>query len=94
MARFRLIADYDKIDEDCCFVGNVVTGPTGAAIRAIGGNINSGRYFHPLVNLPTSRRKNKIKNFGASVQGDIEFGAFTLTSISAYREIPQRQQCR
>lgn len=84
-AKFRLIADYDKIDEICCFVGNVETGPTGAAIRAIGGNINSGNVFdyEEYTNFPS---ENLIKNYGVSLQGDLEFGAFTLTSISAYRE--------
>jgi len=33
--KIRLIADYDKIDEICCGVANVVNGPTGAAVNAL-----------------------------------------------------------
>ena len=35
--KLRLIADYDKIDEICCSVVNLVDGPTGNAVRALGG---------------------------------------------------------
>lgn len=84
-AKMRLIADYDKIDESCCFVGNVVAGPTAAAIRALGGRINSGGImsYEEYYNFPSS---NRIKNYGVSLQSDFELGALNLTSISAYRE--------
>lgn len=38
---FRLIGDYDKIDENCCILTNLVEGPTGASIRALGGQFVS-----------------------------------------------------
>jgi outer membrane receptor protein involved in Fe transport len=84
--KFRLIGDYDKIDEDCCFVGNVQGGPTVAAIRAIGGNINVGgiNTYREFTNFPST---NLIKNYGVSLQGDFDFDALKLTSISAYREV-------
>ena len=84
--KFRLIGDYDKIDEDCCFVGNVQGGPTVAAIRAIGGNINVGgiNSYADYRNFPST---NLIKNYGVSLQGDIDFDKLKLTSISAYREV-------
>lgn len=82
---FRFIADYDKIDENCCFVGNVVDGPTGNAVRALGGRINSGgiNTYREYYNFPST---NEIENYGVSLQGDIDFDALKLTSISAYRE--------
>lgn len=82
---FRFIADYDKIDENCCFVGNVVDGPTGNAIRALGGRVNSGgiNTYREYYNFPST---NEIENYGVSLQGDIDFDALKLTSISAYRE--------
>jgi iron complex outermembrane recepter protein len=83
--RFRIIGDYDKIDENCCFVGNVLSGPTAAAIRAIGGNINSGGIFS-YREFQNFASENKITNYGASIQGDLDLGALSLTSISAYRE--------
>jgi iron complex outermembrane recepter protein len=83
--KFRVIGDYDKIDENCCFVGNVFAGPTAAAVVGVGGNINAGGVFSysEYQNIPSD---NDITNGGVSVQGDIELGQFKLTSITAYRE--------
>lgn len=84
-AKMRLIADYDKIDESCCFVGNVVAGPTAAAINALGGRLNSGGImsYGEYYNFPS---QNRIENYGVSLQSDLELGALNFTSISAYRE--------
>lgn len=81
---FRIIGDYDKIDENCCFVGNVLAGPTAAAVEAIGGRINRGGIFsyEEYQNFPS---ENDITNKGVSVQGDFDLGGLKLTSISAYR---------
>lgn len=83
--KIRIIADYDKIDEECCVVGNVINGPTGAAIFALGGRIDPANPFSYNVfnNRPST---NEIENYGGSLQGDYEFGDLTLTSISAYRK--------
>ncbi len=83
--KFRIIGDYDKIDEDCCFVGNVFAGPTAAAIRAVGGRINSNGIFS-YSEYQNFASQNKIANGGVSVQGDFELGSLNLTSISAYRK--------
>jgi iron complex outermembrane recepter protein len=83
--KFRIIGDYDKIDENCCFVGNALDGPTGNAIRAVGGQINSNGIFS-YSEYQNFASENKIKNGGVSVQADFELGALKLTSISAYRE--------
>ncbi len=85
--RIRLIADYDRIDETCCTVANVVDGPTGAAVRALGGRINSNqRYsYDSFANFPS---ENRIKNFGGSGQIDVDvIENLGLTSISAYRGV-------
>ena len=84
--RVRAIADYNKIDEVCCNVGNVRFGPTAPIVFAVGGAIGNedaltDRSF--LNRLPT----NEIESYGGSVQGDLELGALTLTSITAYREL-------
>ncbi|MGB5076792.1 MAG: TonB-dependent receptor, partial [Sphingorhabdus sp.] len=83
--KFRVIGDYDEIDENCCFVGNVFDGPTGNAVRALGGQVNSGGILtnREYYNFPS---ENKIKNYGLSLQSDFDLGALNLTSISAYRE--------
>ena len=81
---FRFIADYDEIDEACCGVSNLVNGPTGGAIVAIGGQI--------LPEAPFARAQffdfepvNKIENSGASLQIDYDFATATLTSITSLR---------
>ena len=85
--KFRLIADYDKIDEECCGVANVVDGPTGAIIRGIGGRLNSNQPFSYDV-FQNFESVNKIKNYGISGQADLELsGTLDLTSITAYRGV-------
>jgi len=83
---FRFIADTDELDEACCGVGNIVDGPTGGAIRFLGGDL--------VPNDPFAREQyydlepiNKIKNSGASLQADWDFGNEMLfTSITAFRD--------
>ncbi len=85
--KIRLIADYDNIDENCCIVANVFDGPTGNAVRALGGRINSNRPFSrdTFGNIPSS---NKIDNYGGSAQINYNLtDTLSLTSISAYRAV-------
>ncbi|MBA4761007.1 TonB-dependent receptor [Sphingomonas sp.] len=81
---FRLIADYDRIDETCCGITNLVEGPTGANVRAVGGQFVSQDPFSYNVYydvVPT----NVIENAGVSLQGDFDLGFAALTSITAFR---------
>ena len=85
--KFRLIADTDKIDEKCCAVFNVQRSAATSAVEAVGGRVNPTP-FDPDADVvysdvvPTSI----VKNWGVSGQGDLELGALTLTSITAYRD--------
>jgi len=85
--KFRVIADYDQIDEICCLVANLRDGPTGAAVRALGGRVNSNQPFsYDTFNNFDS--VNDIENYGVSGQADWSVtDALTLTSISAYRAV-------
>lgn len=83
--KLRIIGDYDKIDENCCFVGNIFDGPTGNAVRAIGGKVNSGGIFS-YGEYQNFASENKITNGGVSMQADYEMGSLSLTSITAYRK--------
>jgi iron complex outermembrane recepter protein len=83
--KFRVIGDYDKIDENCCFAGNIFSGPASAAVVGVGGNINAGGLFS-FSEYQNFASENDITNGGASIQGDIDLGQFKLTSITAYRE--------
>jgi outer membrane receptor protein involved in Fe transport len=83
----RLIADYDKIDEKCCGVANLVAGPTSAAIFAIGGRFVPEDAF-ARENYYDFDPTNEITNKGVSLQADFDFSNdMLLTSITAYREM-------
>ena len=84
--KVRAIGDYSNIDELCCYVGNVNFGPTAPLVFGAGGavgneNILSDEFF---LNFAP---ENKIESYGGSVQADLDLGALTLTSITAYREL-------
>ena len=83
----RVIADYDDFDEACCGVANLLDGPTGDIVRAIGGQLVSetpfayqGYYdFTPV---------NQFQTDGVSVQFDYDINdAVKLTSITALRNL-------
>lgn len=87
LVKVRLIADYDKINEICCGVANVFNGPTGAAIGALGGNIDRNDPFS-LDTFQNFESVNDIKNYGFSGQVDWDLtDGLSLTSISAYRAV-------
>ncbi|MFK8030914.1 MAG: TonB-dependent receptor [Gammaproteobacteria bacterium] len=81
---WRLIADLDVIDENCCGVTNLVDGPTGDVVRALGGQLTSNDPFSRsgFFNLDSI---NDIENSGISLQGDIDYDRFTLTTITSVR---------
>ena len=82
----RFIGDIDQIDEQCCGVGNLVNGPTFAAIQAVGGNLVPEDVFsrNAYYNLAPF---NDIDNSGISMQADLDIGDMTLTSITASRSV-------
>jgi len=84
--KIRAIADYSRIDEECCFAGNIVAGPSVPAIFALGGAVDPENVFNDTSYLNVVPR-NKIDSYGASVQVDYQWGAMSLTSITAYREL-------
>ena len=80
----RVIADYDSIDEICCVAGNLVNGPTGPIIGALGGALDAENPFsYEVYNNFDSI--NEIENSGISLQADYEMEFATLTSITAFR---------
>ncbi|WP_372915796.1 TonB-dependent receptor [Sandarakinorhabdus sp.] len=84
--KLRIIGDYDKIDEICCSVVNIVDGPTGNAVRALGGRIISNQPL-ALTSATNFGSSNEIDNFGVSGQADAKTGDFDLTFIGAYRGV-------
>lgn len=81
----RVIADYDEIDEGCCGVANLVNGPTGAAIVAVGGQLVAEEPFAREQFLDFDP-KNEIENKGISLQADFDLpNDMLITSITAFR---------
>ncbi len=83
--RFRLIADYSELDEICCTVTNIENGPTATAIQALGGVVLDDADPFSFTVPFNSDPINEVKDGGISLQADVDFEGFTLTSISAYR---------
>lgn len=83
--RFRLILDHDKIDELCCAGLNIVDGPANGVIALIGGNTVVAQPFEREVFQDLAPIQD-VSNTGFSLQGDIDFDGFALTSITSYRE--------
>ncbi len=85
--KIRAIVDYSEIDEVCCQVGTLVSGPVSGAINAVGGQIGAPADFFDREAFLNFVPTNQVENYGGSVQVDYEFGAISLTSITAYREL-------
>jgi iron complex outermembrane receptor protein len=83
----RFIADYDKIDENCCGVANLAEGVAGLGIRAVGGDYLAEQPFsyNGIFNFDAV---NEIENSGMSLQLDWDLSdSITLTSITALRKL-------
>ena len=85
--RARVIADYDKIDENCCAVVNLQNGIATPVVFALGGQVNAPADRFDNVVYNNFNSTNDIENYGVSAQFDLDVSdAFTLTSITAYRK--------
>ena len=86
--KFRLIGDFDQIDENCCAIANIVAGPTTPIVNALAGGrgLDAANPFSYVTfsNFPSS---NDIKNYGFSLQGDYTIGSLGVTSITSYRKV-------
>lgn len=82
----RLIADYDTLDEKCCFAVNILSGPTLAAINLSGGQVvaNDPEALTFFGNVDPT---NELDNSGISMQVDHAFSNLTLTSITSLRNV-------
>jgi len=82
----RFIADFDTIDERCCYAGNLVSGPATFAINAAGGQLvpNDPEALEFFSNVDST---NEQDNTGISMQIDKEFDSVQLTSITSFRNL-------
>ena len=83
--KIRLIADYSEIDEQCCTVADVINGPTTAIVRALGGVVLDTDDPFAFESALNSTPENAVEDGGVSLQVDVDFDSFALTSISAFR---------
>ncbi|WP_374529093.1 TonB-dependent receptor [Novosphingobium sp.] len=86
----RLIADYDKIDEDCCAVVNLRRSAATSAIEYLGGHVNDPAMPFADVAWSNFGSSNNIENWGLSGQVDYSVGPLKVTSITAWRESKTR----
>ena len=82
---WRVIADFSKIDENCCIVATGVFGDTAGAIALLGSELSSSTDSFSYETPLNQNTPNKFQDWGVSAQGDYDIGFATLTSISAYR---------
>jgi iron complex outermembrane receptor protein len=80
----RLLADYSQIDELCCGVVNLLNGPTGALVQALGGRVYTGNRFDDSAYLNKNPR-NDVDNKGVALHVDWKGESWSLTSITATR---------
>jgi iron complex outermembrane receptor protein len=83
---FRVIADYNKINETCCGVTSIYNGPATLAIGGVLGKpiADTTKIFDRDVIFNTDPA-NKLSGKGVSGQLDHDLGFAKLTSITAYR---------
>ena len=88
---WRLIGEYNKIDEVCCGAVQLLNGPATQLIGApvpfgLGEEIgDASNPFGREVALDTETF-NRLTGKGVSLQGDWDLGFAQLTSITAYRD--------
>ncbi|MEM9285277.1 MAG: TonB-dependent receptor [Pseudomonadota bacterium] len=82
---FRLIADYDKIDENCCGTQLALGGDSSIVVGLLGGaEAEPGFTYETNTDFNS---QNEIDNYGASFHADWDITPnMTLSSITAYRE--------
>ncbi len=79
----RLIADYIDRDEDCCPASYRIVGPTGAVLRALGGNpviSNTGKVGTNYTPF------EEVEDKGAVLEVEFDLGFADLTSVTGYRD--------
>jgi outer membrane receptor protein involved in Fe transport len=81
----RFIADYSEINERCCTVADVINGPTTAAVRALGGIVLDTEDPFAYESALNTDPVNNVEDGGLSLQVDVDYESFALTSITAFR---------
>jgi iron complex outermembrane recepter protein len=95
--KLTLIGDWRKANDDCCaeVIGAPARNPDGSVFATF---VNRAAVALPPLRGDRSRtvRQNLVtqaieKSWGLSLQGDVELGDHTLTSITSYRKYDNRE---
>ena len=87
--KIRFIADYNEIDEACCTADGVINGPTTGAVQFLGGSVNTPDNAFGYKSVLTLDPVSTVEDGGVSLQVDVDFDGFALTSITALRNNDQ-----
>ena len=88
----RIIADYSKTDEECCYAVNVVRGPTADALDFLAGQaglqgvVTADLDERRAAATPGRELTENVEDWGVSAEVNYDFDFATLTSITAYRD--------
>ena len=84
---FRLIGDYNKINENCCHVTNFINGPTAGLIQGLGGLIADPQDPFAYLDYSDTPKSNDIDDYGLSFQADAALSdSIDLVSITSVRQ--------
>ncbi len=83
-SEFRVIADHNSLDENCCGVTNLQNGPTGGAVALLGGTLvpDDAFSYAYAINEPSA---NALEDNGISLQGKLSSDDYDLISITSQR---------
>jgi len=89
--KVRVIADYNKLDENCCAAPFArVTDTAQAVLTGFGSAVQGAEPFSGQTHI-NGAVNAKVKNWGLSAQIDKDFDSFSITSITAYRDYKELQ---
>jgi iron complex outermembrane recepter protein len=89
---FRLLADYNRINEICCSAVPIQNGPVTAFIGrsttlgGLGAAIGDPARIYEYEVVYNQNPRNKLTGKGVSLQGDYELSGAKITSITAFRK--------
>ncbi|MBV1901477.1 MAG: TonB-dependent receptor, partial [Kordiimonadaceae bacterium] len=88
---FRLIVDYNDIDEECCAAPFFDIAPTTLFVLGSLGSQIAGVEIKDQVTFVSGDVISQLTTKGISGHWDVEFDSFDLTSITAYRKYDEFQ---
>jgi len=90
---FRLIADHNSLDENCCGTTNLQNGPTGAAVQAVGGQLvpNDPFSYSTFLNSPSL---TAVEGNGISLHGKLSGEKFIKVLIPQLKNSEFHQQVK